>query len=215
MKRLTCLALTLLCAACAERGVSVGREEPCQPDAQLLALSASAPSVLPTCAVIGGSRLVDGDFESPVVGDCNNGFFCPFPASDVPGWDTTGELQQIEIWNDQHMGVPAPEGKQFVELDASTQDTLFQDLALTPGQLMFWSFLHRGRNTVESVELLIGPTDAPVSQGVFESPNGNWTPYSGLYEVGKSETITRFALASRTGTSQGNLIDAVVFAPVE
>jgi hypothetical protein len=33
--------------------------------------------------------------------------------------------------------------------------------------------------------------------------------------VGEAETITRFELASRSGIAEGNLIDAVVFAPVD
>lgn len=208
--------LALCCSACDEQGVSVGSEEPCGIDPLLIAAQERSDSqALPVCATVGESRLVDGGFEAPVVGSCNNGFFCPFPAPDVPGWDTTSELQEIEIWNDQHLGVAAPEGKQFVELDASTQDTLFQDVALKPDQIMYWSLLHRGRNGLESLELLLGPPDAPTSRAVLESPSDAWTFYSGLYRVGSGETITRFALASRSGTSQGNLVDAVVFAPVE
>jgi hypothetical protein len=210
--------ITLLSAAlvaCDERGVSVGSEEPCQPEPRLLAVTASPPADLPPCARVGESRLVDGSFESPVVGDCNNGYFCQFSAPDVPAWDTTGDLQKIEVWNAPRQNIPAPDGQQFVELDASSQDTLFQDVALPPGQLMYWSFQHRGRNGVESVELLLGPPDALASQGVFESSNDGWTPNSGLYVVGKGEAVTRFALASRSGTSEGNFVDAVVFAPVQ
>jgi hypothetical protein len=219
MKRLAPFAVIALLSAaslaCAERGVSVGSEEPCQPEARLLAVTTAPPAELPTCASVGESRLVDGSFELPVVGDCNSGYFCQFSAPEVPAWDTSGEPQQIEIWNAPRQGIPTPDGQQFVELDASSQDTLFQDVALTPGQLMYWSFQHRGRNGVESVELLIGPPDALVSQGVFESSNDDWTPNSGSYTVGKAEVVTRFALASRSGTSEGNFVDAVVFAPVE
>jgi hypothetical protein len=110
---------------------------------------------------------------------------------------------------------PAYEGKQLVELDASTQDTVFQDLALSSGQLLYWSLAHRGRNGVDTMELLIGPPEAPVSQRVLESPADTWTSYSGLYRVGRNESVTRFALASRSGTTEGNLVDAVTFAPVE
>jgi hypothetical protein len=219
MKRILCRAALVLtcvtCGACDERGVEVGTEEACQLDPRLLvAEERSGPQGLPACAHIAESRLVDGDFEVPVVGDCTSGTFCALPAWQVPGWDTTGELQQIEVWSDGHMGVPAPEANQFAELDATTQDTLFQDVALMSGQLMYWSFLHRGRKQPDTLELLIGPPDAPISQGLFESPSDTWTFYSGLYSVG-DESVTRFALASRSGISEGNLVDAVVFAPVE
>jgi hypothetical protein len=217
MNRPLCVAaLVLGCSACDDRGIDVGTDEPCQRDPRLVvADERSGAQDLALCASVAESRLVDGSFETPVVGDCDEGVVCPFPAQQVPGWDTSGELQQIEIWTDGHLGVPAPDGEQFAELDASTQDTLFQDVALEPGQLMYWSFLHRGRNGAESLELLLGPPEAPASQGLFESPSDTWTSYSGLYAVGGNETVTRFALASRSGVSEGNLVDAVVFAPVE
>lgn len=210
------VALCLGCSACDERGLDLGSEEPCRPDPRLLvAEERSAGQKLPPCAQVADSRLVDGGFETPAVADCTDGPECAFQAPQVPGWDTTGELQQIEIWLDGHLGVPAPEGAQFAELDASSQDALFQDVALPAGQLMYWSFLHRGRNGPDSLELLLGPPDAPFSQGLFESPTGSWTFYSGLYTVGDDESVTRFTLASRSGIKEGNLVDAVVFAPVE
>jgi hypothetical protein len=164
---------------------------------------------------VGDNRLVDAGFETPVIGDCNNGDFCQFPATSLPGWETTSEQQVIEVWNDQKMGFPAYEGKQYVELNAMSQDTVFQDLALSPGQLMYWSLAHHGRNGPEGFELLVGAPDAPTSQGLIESSNEGWTSFSGLYRVGPSEPITRFALSSRTTGSEGNLVDAVVFAPVQ
>jgi hypothetical protein len=217
MNRPLCLAaLVLCCSACDERGIEVGSEDACRLDPLLVAAEErSGPRDLSPCARVAESRLVDGGFETPAVsGSGCDDTVCAFPAPQVPGWDTSGELQQIEVWKDGHLGVPAPEGGQFAELDASTQDTLFQDVALVPGQLMYWSFLHRGRNAPDSLELLLGPPDAPASQGLFESAADTWTFYSGLYLVG-DEAVTRFALASRSGITEGNLVDAIVFAPVE
>lgn len=210
------VALLLCCSACDEHGIDLGSEDPCQTDARLVAAEErSGARDLGACARVAESRLVDGGFETPVVAlDCGEATHCDFPAPQVPGWDTTGELQLIELWKDGHLGVPAPEGAQFAELDASSPDTLFQDIALIPGQLMYWSFLHRGRNGPESLELLLGSPDAPASQGTFESPADSWSFYSGLYLVG-DESVTRFALASRSGSTEGNLVDAIVFAPVE
>lgn len=219
MKRCWCLTL-VACAlgsvACDERGVSLGTEELCQSDPLLVIAQERNPQeALPRCANLGGNRLVNAGFETPVIGDCNNGDFCQFPATSLPGWDTTSEQQVIEVWNDQKMGFAAYEGKQYIELDANSQDTVFQDLALPAGQLMYWSLAHHGRNGVESFELLLGVPDAPPSQGLIESSNQGWTSFSGLYRVGSDEPITRFALSSRTAGSEGNLVDGVVFAPVE
>jgi hypothetical protein len=201
---------------CDPQGVSVGTEELCMADPAILVAEAHANGErVSSCARIGENRLVNAGFETPVVGACEGGAFCQFPAAEVEGWDTTSPEQLIEIWHDQHYNVPAPDGSQFVELDATSQDTVSQEVALPPGQLMYWSFVHRGRNGIESVELRIGPRDRTTSQGVFNSPADAWYPYSGLYRVGASEQRTRFALVSRTGLAEGNLLDSIVFSPVE
>jgi hypothetical protein len=80
---------------------------------------------------------------------------------------------------------------------------------------MYWSLVHRGREVAETFELLIGPPEATASQGLFESPVDAWYFYSGLYRVGTDEALTRLSLASRTGTTKGNLLDAIFFAPVD
>jgi hypothetical protein len=207
--------LAIAMSGCEPFGVSIGSQELCIADSRLtdpaLSRAGEAPS---NCAVIGDSVLVNESFEAPLVGACEGGFFCQFPAADVLAWQTSSSAQLIEIWNDGHREVPAPEGAQFVELDAISMDTLWQDVQLEPGSLMYWSLLHRGRNGVENFELLIGPPDAPLSQGEFVSPNDDWYSYSGLYRLGPSESRTRFALASRFGTKEGNLLDAIYFAPV-
>jgi hypothetical protein len=212
---LVCL-LGAVQVACDARGVNLGAEELCvaEPRLTLDGGQLREPD-LTTCSRIGDNQLLDAGFETPLIGDCQNGLFCQFAAADVEGWHTSSEAQVIEIWHDLHRNVPAPEGSQFVELDAQSPDTIWQDVSLPPGQLMYWSFVHRGRNEVESMELLIGPPDAPVSQGTFSSAANAWYPYSGLYRVGETETLTRFALASRTGLAEGNLVDSIVFAPVK
>lgn len=203
-----------LALGCDARGIRVGTEELCVADEALLALAASTAESVSTCARIGENELGNAGFESPSI-TCENGLFCQFTVTDLGGWQTSSAAQVVEVWSDGHRGVPAPEGRQFVELDATSQDTLWQDVALSPGQLMYWSFLHRGRNDSESVELQVGPLDATTSQGTFTSATDAWYPYSGLYRVGSAETVTRFALVSLSGTTEGNLLDAIVFAPVD
>jgi hypothetical protein len=209
------LASAMLVLGCDARGVSLGSEEQCVLDPRFAALTTPSDEQVSNCAELGENALTDPSFETPIVGPCRGGLFCQFPAADVEGWQTTSELQLIEIWNDGYLNVPAPDGKQFAELDAESQDTVWQDVALPPGQLMYWSLQHRGRNGLERMELFIGPPDATVSQGTLESPADAWHSYSGFYRVGTAEPLTRFALASRTGTMQGNLVDSVVFAPVK
>ena len=199
--------------ACDPRGVSLGTEELCVADADLVAAAAESTETVSPCAAIGKNQLINPGFEVPVI-TCFANAFCRFPAAEVDGWQTSSAQEVIEIWHDGYMNVPAPAGSQFVELNADSRDTLSQELALPPGQLMYWSFVHRGRNGIESVELRIGPPDAERTQRVISSPEDAWYPRSGLYRVGNDELRTRFALVSRTGAAEGNLIDSVVFAPV-
>jgi hypothetical protein len=210
-------ALAFVAVGCGAQGVSLGSEEPCVVDAKLLAAQQRSPSApLPACAGIGQNQLVNHGMESPAVAavnDCPTDF-CQVEATRVSGWRTTSEAQVIELWTDGYLGVPAGEGAQLVELDAETPDTLYQDVVLSPGEPVYWSVLHRGRLGDETIEVLLGPPESPVSQGTFTSSDQDWQEHSGLYEVGNEETVTRFSLASRTGTTQGNLVDHAVLAPV-
>jgi hypothetical protein len=199
--------------ACDPHGVSLGTEELCVADADLVVAAAESTEKVSPCAAIGKNQLINPGFEIPVVA-CLSASFCRFPVAEVDGWQTSSAAQVIEIWHDGYMDVPAPAGTQFVELNADSRDTLSQRLALPPGQLMYWAFVHRGRNGIEGVEVRIGSPDAERLQGVFSDPEDAWYAHSGLYRVGEDEPETRFALVSRTGAAEGNLVDSVVFAPI-
>lgn len=211
-------ALALVALGCGSRGVSLGSEEACVVDAQLTAAQESSGALsLPACATIGPNQLVNHGMESPplgAVGGCVTDF-CQITAPRVPGWRTTSEAQVIEVWMHGHWGVPASEGTQFVELDADTPDTLYQDVVLTPNELVYWAVLHRGRLGDERIEVFVGPPEAPHSQGSFTSSEQDWQRHSGIYRVGSEETVTRLSLASRSGTTEGNLVDDAVLAPIE
>ena len=216
--KLRLLALAALAAAgqtlgCDPRGVSVGTEELCVADAQLQRAQETSTEPLSTCAIIGENQLTNAGFETPSVNCAGN--YCQFPVGELGGWATTSADQVIEVWRDGHMDVPSPEGSQFVELNARAQDTLSQEVASVPGQLMYWSLLHRGRNGLEEAEVRIGPPEATATQVVLRSDADAWYLYSGLYRVGEAEVVTRFELASLTRLAEGNLIDDVVFAPVD
>jgi hypothetical protein len=218
MSPLTFVApLALVALACGAEGVSLGSEEACVRDAKLVAAQErSEGTSLPACAGIGRNQLVNYGMESPPlasVNDCTD--FCQVGATQVAGWRTTSEAQLIEIWTDEYWGVGAPEGTQFVELDAQTPDTLYQDVVLTPGEPVYWSVLHRGRLGKESIEVFLGPPESPISQGLFTSSDQDWQEHDGIYRVGNDETVTRLSLKSRSGTTQGNLVDHAVLAPIE
>jgi hypothetical protein len=201
-----------LLLGCSARGVSVGSEELCQPDRELAAAAVASDVTVSTCATLGENELEDAGFEAPL---CMNDAPCQLSASDVPAWSTTSITPVIELWVDGQDGVPADAGQQFAELDATSQDTLSQELALTPGQLMYWAFSHRGRDGIDSLELRIGPPGKLRSQGIFSAPDDEWRRNRGLYRVGAGETTTQFALVSRSGTTRGNFVDDVIFAVVD
>ena len=211
-------ALSLVVLGCGTQGVSLGREDACLADPKLLAAQqSSGDASLPGCATVGVNQLVNQGMENPTVGSvsgCRRDF-CQVPASQVWGWRTTSETQVMELWTDGYLGTPAAEGRQLVELDANTPDTIYQDVVLTPGEDVYWSVLHRGRLGDESIEVFLGAPESPASQGLFTSSDQEWQVHSGVYRVGSEETVTRFSLASRSGTSEGNLIDDAVLAPIE
>jgi hypothetical protein len=210
------LALVALpIAACSEHGVSLGQQEPCTPDGRLATESLRFEGVRPSsCASIGANLLGNAGFEAPSLDDCQSSTFCQFSSEEVPAWSTTSSSGVVELWADGHRGVRAPEGAQFVELDAASPDTLWQDLSLSPGQLLYWSLLHRGRIGVDTMEVRIGAPDSPISQGLISSPEDAWYAYSGLYRMSADEAVTRFALVSRSGVAEGNLVDQVLLAGV-
>ena len=67
-------------------------------------------------------------------------------ASLVPPWLTTDSANQIEIWGSGFDSVPSAEGAQFVEINANSAGTLYQDVVTTSGEKMTWSLEHRGRS---------------------------------------------------------------------
>jgi hypothetical protein len=218
--KLAALRIAGLCtvlAGCDAQGVSIGTEALCVKDPRLAAAERLSPAEpVSSCAVIGDNQLANPGFEAPLVSSsCEpTGRFCHFPEAELGGWLTSSEEQEIELWGDGHMSVGAPEGSQFGELNAHSRDTLYQDLILPPGQLMFWSLLHRGRTGIDSMEMQLGPPDALAINATLSSPEDGWHSHSGLYRVADHEVQTRFALVSRSGEEEGNLVDAVVFAPV-
>jgi hypothetical protein len=209
----------LLCAAalsgCDAHGVSIGSEQLCTKDPRLLAAEQAGSEQVSSCAEIGDNLVQNPGFEAPLVESCASDLsFCQFPAADVPSWSTDSPEQVTEIWSSGHQGVEAAEGSQFAELDARSRDTLSQDVALPPGQLVYWALLHRGRTGIDSMELQLGPPDALRTQATLSSAEDRWYHYSGLYRVGDDETLTRLSLVSRSGDMQGNFVDAVELAPV-
>lgn len=180
----------------------------------------------PTGAVAGGCGTGDvvlgnGGFESPGVAP---GTYSLFDASLVPPWNTTDVANQIEIWGDGFLGIPAFEGANFAELNANSAGTLYQDVVTTPGATMTWTLQHRGRDGTDVMRVLIGDSltadvfsDAGWNaiSGDISDPETAWGEATDTYVVPAGQTCTRFAfraVSSGVGIeSYGNFLDAVGF----
>lgn len=134
---------------------------------------------------------------------------------EVPGW-TSAPDGNIEMWvGGRHENVPAPVGRQFVELNGHVAGTLSQVIATEPGQTLQWSLMHRGRWGIDTMEVRIGAAGgAPVPQATI-SDGEEWTRYSGVYVVpaGQDQTELSFrAVSTSSGdNSVGNFLDDVSF----
>lgn len=134
----------------------------------------------------------------------------------IDGWSTTATDSEIELWRSGYDNVRAHKGKQFAEINANQSAALYQDIATSPGSMMRWSFAHRGRTGVDSIELLVGPTDGPyTSLGTFSTDKNAWSVYDGTYIVPVGQTATRFlykAISTANGnTTTGNFLDDIQF----
>jgi hypothetical protein len=163
------------------------------------------------------TRLANGGFELPVI-PANT--FRQVNQRDVPGWQTTATDGRIEIWSNGYGGVPAPEGEQFAELNATQASELFQVVETTPGQTLVWSLLHRARRAGtpgDTMSVNIGaPATPPNDTTTFsDTLDDGWVRHTGTYIVPEDQTETRFgfqAVSTASGNvTIGNFLDDIYF----
>jgi uncharacterized repeat protein (TIGR01451 family) len=159
----------------------------------------------------GVTSVQNASFELPVITQP----WIYVPNGGVPGWTST-DPSGIEIWQSGFNGVVAPVGDQFVELNATINGTLSQSIASTPGQILQWSLLHRGRAGVDTMQVLIGSSASNlVPIRTISDGTAAWGRYSGAYVVPAGQTSTYLAfraISTATGDlSVGNFMDDVSF----
>ncbi|NND11189.1 MAG: hypothetical protein HKN96_08260, partial [Flavobacteriaceae bacterium] len=147
-------------------------------------------------------------------------------ASHVPNWESADTVNNhLEIWQNGHSvvgdtGGIAYTGTQWAEINATTNDGLYQDIATTPGDVLNWSFAHRkrtqyaGTGNEDVMRLFIGDPSSPTSQGDFTTAgDASWTVHSGTYIVPFGQTTTRLTFTAIStasgGLTSGNFIDNV------
>ena len=134
-------------------------------------------------------------------------------------WATTAPDNNLEIWQDGFLGVPAYEGSSFAELNANYDSTLYQHVnGLGDNNIINWHFAHRGRYGVDVMKLSIidlgadqlfgGGDDTLIYENNFTADETSWQFHTGsIVSIGN---LTRFAFEAVTatgGTTQGNFID--------
>lgn len=133
-----------------------------------LMVLAMALSLLPTSILAADTRSVtdnaikNGSFEQPAFDDKPSPQWVPEPTFD---WKTTASDQKIEFGSTRKNGrVPhivdepdIPDGKQFAELNADEESTLYQYATTVGGNVYEWGLSHRGRYGIDRMAVIIGP----------------------------------------------------------
>ncbi|WP_370407838.1 T9SS type B sorting domain-containing protein [Tenacibaculum dicentrarchi] len=158
----------------------------------------------------------DNPFENGSFEDRYFTGYYPYIAdeSNFTGWETTAADNEMELWYKNNFeNVPSYQGDNFVELNANSPGSLYQEFCTKPGDVINWSVAHRGRLGRDVATVKIGKSLATAVIKETMSDGKTWKEYSGTYIVpaGQTTTVISFdAVSTATGhKSTGNFIDAV------
>lgn len=158
------------------------------------------------------TRICNSDFEDSIVTQASH--FVLTDASNLGCWETTASDQTIEVWGSGFYGVLAYSGQQFIELNANEVSTLFQNLAVIPGETLIISFAHRGRAGTDSLSVSIGEQGGNFDViGIFGAGNTEWVYNTVSYVVPNNASLNyqiKFnSVSSVGGSTMGNFLDAI------
>ena len=145
------------------------------------------------------------------------GSFAITDADNIEGWETDEPNNQIEVWTDGFIGVPAYDGSYFIEMNVNSPARLFQKLAVPNGKgVLSWQVAHRARGgatTINNAEVIIAENiDGVLVDNVVQvmsSPGGEWTVYSGVFTKPCGVTEVEIAFNSLDAGGFGNFLDGV------
>ena len=162
--------------------------------------------------------LQNGSFETPKVATTvNYGNFANGTAGLI--WRTTAQDGMIELGRNAttyNLNGQADGPSQFAELNANYIGTLYQDVLVTPGEILTWTLAHAGRNGQDTMNVIIMPEDeVPADPSAYPTATGGnasvttitdgkgpWNsnnggkPYSGTYTVPAGVYLVRFLFVS-------------------
>jgi hypothetical protein len=168
------------------------------------------------------ASLENGSFELPVI--TRN--FVQIDESQVPGWSTTASDRLIEIWKSGYLGVPAYDGNQFAELNATQPSTLFQQVVGIPGNsIVGFSWAHRGRAGIDTAEATVldvgrdGQAGTADDKVLFRQTAVDGTSAWGVYKgsfvaLGNTIQLDFAAIDAQGGRSVGNFLDGITLMAV-
>jgi hypothetical protein len=172
------------------------------------------------------NRLINGSFEDGTVKPSPGGNLTTHQ-DNVPGWKTTANNDfTIELWGAGFTpggsgGSSGGDGNVLAELNYIASGTLYQDVIMTVGTTVSYSFLHRGRSGTETIEFridrLVGGPGSAVEANFFNrqvsTGNGAWVRYRGTpvgtVQAGKTYRFSYSSIFPDGGS--GNLLDGASF----
>ena len=206
----------------------------------------SGPAPKPAPVAVG---FVNGSFEDPDIRTCPTSWLLPSQIVNIPNWtnfldgylpgwhavpltvtglpnDYTAQVLRNSTGAAGSFKVPYPDGNQCAELNAETNQRLYQDVATTPGTKIYWEFWHatriNGTTNYDELMFSLRPAGTPLATPTPDQIQCNartrgidgWKKYSGSYTVPPGQTNTEFGFAAISwgasgSVSAGNDLDAI------
>lgn len=159
--------------------------------------------------------MTNGGFESNNPGGGGAPTFAIVASSTVPGWEAS--TNEIELWDTNFNGIPAHSGNVFAEMNANAPGSLYQNICLTNGETLRWSFAHRARvggaatqtalfqiaNSGGTVLQTLATQASTTAQGWNVNANASGVTYSGTSGLQRVQFVTTDA------GSFGNFLDSI------
>ena len=151
--------------------------------------------------------IVNGSFEDNTFADNT---WRLFNQDDVLGWQSPN---RIELWRSPFLGVRADDGQNLLELNSTTNATLYQNFTTLAGQWYHLTFAYRARasaNEVFMVDLIDNITNNDILNTSFDDHIvGQWSQASLRFQAASNETQLAFTATRGTTLTVGNLLDDI------
>lgn len=133
----------------------------------------------------------------------------------VPSWTNLVDNNKIEVHKNV-LGIPIPNGNQYIEVNGSTYGKIYQDVTVLANKSLQLSFMYRARTSaIEKIKVtLFDPTNNSNTYSFNATATSNlWKKITANYSSALNQTKVRILIEGVTGQSagSGNLIDDVNF----